>query len=64
MNMEQTVRRLSDLQELAREVMAEEMTEVYLLPIKPEDVEAIRKAAVVLECFRIAGGVFDGGAEA
>ena len=64
MNMEQTVQRLSNLQEIAREVMAEEMTETYLLPIKPEDVEAIRKAAVVLECFRIAGGVFDGGAEA
>ena len=59
MNMEQTVQRLKNLQEIARDVMAEEMTEAYLLPIKPEDVEAIRNAAVVMECFRIAGGVFD-----
>ena len=58
MNLEQTIQRLSDLSTLTREVVADEMSEVHLLPVKAEDAEALKNAAVVLECIRIAGGLF------
>ena len=63
MSIEETIRKLSDLSELAEDVLAEEMSEVHLVPIKTEDLEAIRNARVTLEGLRIMMGIYAGEAE-
>ena len=63
MSIEETIRKLSDLSELAEDVLEEEMSEVHLVPIKAEDLEAIRNARVTLEGLRIMMGIYAGEAE-
>ena len=63
MSIEETIRKLSDLSELAEDVLAEEMSEIHLVPIKAEDLEAIRNARVTLEGLRIMMGIYAGEAE-
>ena len=60
MDIQKTIRQLCLLSEVAREtIQSDEMSEIHLIAVNQEDVEALRKAVVVLESVRIMNGVFD-----
>ena len=60
MDIQKTIRQLCLLSEVAREtIQSDEMSEIHLIAVNQEDVDALRKAVVVLESVRIMNGVFD-----
>jgi len=59
MTIGKTIGRLNVLAELTRETIAEDMSETHMIAVDAEDLEALRKAVIVLECVRVTSGVFD-----
>lgn len=60
---EKTVQRLNILADTIREALAEDMSEVPLVAVDREDLEAIRMASVALQSLRIMTGAFKEEAE-
>ncbi len=61
MSIEKTIRTLNIFSDTIREELEEqkEMSEVHLVAVDRNDLEAIRKAVIVIESVRIMNGVFD-----
>jgi len=60
---EKTVQRLNILADTIRETLAEDMSEVPLVAVDQQDLEAIRMASVALQSLRIMTGAFKEEAE-
>lgn len=58
MTIKETASTLRNLADVARETLAEEMTEVPLVAVTREDAEAIGKAAIMLDAVAILEGIF------
>ena len=61
MSIEKTIRTLNIFSDTIREELEKqkEMSEVHLVAVDRNDLEAIRKAVIVMESVRIMNGVFD-----
>ena len=58
MNIEKTIRKISNLREIAKEVLAEDMSEVHMVQVDEEDIEALQNVIFALECIRLTNEVF------